>query len=84
KAARGIDAYLKGITFEDEPSLEGLDTKQQREEGYIQKTPPATSPMLAVSERLKGFAEVEGGFNAAEAKKEAQRCLRCYRLMVWE
>jgi len=39
---------------------------------------------LEVDERLKGFAEVEGGFNAAAAMKEAQRCLRCYRLMVWQ
>lgn len=84
RAARGIDAFLRGATFEAEPSLEGIDTKQQRGGGYIQKTPAAKPSKLEVSERLKGFGEVEGGFSTAEAVKEAQRCLRCYRLMVWE
>jgi hypothetical protein len=34
--------------------------------------------------RGKSFAEVEGGLNPSQAIKEAQRCLRCYRLVVWE
>jgi len=27
---------------------------------------------------------VEPGFSQSEAMEEARRCLRCYRLMVWE
>jgi NADPH-dependent glutamate synthase beta subunit-like oxidoreductase len=39
---------------------------------------------LDPKERVKTFAEVEGGFNAKEAAEEAKRCLRCYRVIVWE
>jgi len=84
KAAKSIDAYLQGKTFVDELSFEGIDVGQQRDMGFV---PPAKSgevKFLDVAERLKGFAEVEGGFSADAAMKEAQRCLRCYRLMVWQ
>ncbi|HRS87427.1 MAG TPA: FAD-dependent oxidoreductase [Syntrophales bacterium] len=84
RAARSIDAYLRGTTFPKDLSFEGIDLKEQRDKGFVQKTPAQTPPMLPVADRLKDFAEVEGGFNADEAVKEAGRCLRCYRLMVWE
>ncbi len=32
--------------------------------------------------RIKGFAEVEKGFSAAQARSEAARCLRCYRILL--
>ena len=38
--------------------------------------------VLAPEERITGFEEVEGGFTSVQARREAARCLRCYRLAV--
>jgi NADPH-dependent glutamate synthase beta subunit-like oxidoreductase len=40
--------------------------------------------LLDPKKRVENFEEVEGGFNAAAAMREEQRCLRCYRVVVWE
>ena len=84
KAAKSIDAYLQGKTFIDELSFEGIDTTKQKDMGLVPTNPVNPVKFLDVAERVKGYAEVEGGFSAAEAVKEAGRCLRCYRLVVWE
>ncbi|HOH73286.1 MAG TPA: FAD-dependent oxidoreductase [Syntrophales bacterium] len=84
KAAKSIAAYLQGETFVDELSFEGIDVSQQREMGFIPPAPAGEVGLLDAAERIKSFAEVEGGFDADAAMKEAQRCLRCYRLMVWQ
>lgn len=84
KAAKSIDAYLQGQTFTDELSFESIDTLQQHDMGYVPKAAAQSVNFLDVATRVKGNAEVEGGFSAEEARKEAQRCLRCYRLVVWE
>jgi formate dehydrogenase (NADP+) beta subunit len=84
KAALSIDAYLQGKTFSDEPSFEGIDTLQQRDMGFIPQAAAAAVKFLDAGERVKGYAEVECGFSAEEARNEAKRCLRCYRLVVWE
>ncbi len=84
KAAKSIDAYLQGKTFTDELSFEGIDTMQQRDMGFVPKASASEVKFLDVAQRVKDYAEVEGGFSAEEAIKEAGRCLRCYRLVVWE
>ncbi|HQJ31510.1 MAG TPA: FAD-dependent oxidoreductase [Syntrophales bacterium] len=84
KAAKSIDAYLHGRTFDDEDSFAGIDVSRQRDMGFIPPAPAGKVKCLDVAERIQGFAEVEGGFDAEAARKEAQRCLRCYRLMVWQ
>ena len=84
RAAKGIDAYLQGRPLETEPSLDGVDVSQQRDMGLVPKVAPRAVTFLDLADRTKGYAEVEGGFSADEARKEAQRCLRCYRLCVWE
>lgn len=84
KAARSIDCYLRGKSLSEEISLEGVDTKEQREEGFVAKKAAEKVKTLDIDKRREGFAEVESGYSIDEAIKEAQRCLRCYRLMVWE
>ncbi len=37
---------------------------------------------LEVHQRLQGFSEVEHGSSAAEAVAEAERCLRCFRILM--
>ena len=39
-------------------------------------------PMRSVAERIHDFDEVEMGLSAEEALLEADRCLRCYRIML--
>ncbi|PKN34938.1 MAG: dihydropyrimidine dehydrogenase subunit A [Deltaproteobacteria bacterium HGW-Deltaproteobacteria-19] len=84
KAARSIDAYLAGKAVAPELSLKGLDTKAQRDSGFTAKAGAAKAALLNPKERTAVFAEVEAGLSAAAAMKEAGRCLRCYRLLVWE
>lgn len=82
--ARSIDCYIQGKNFKKDSGFEGIDTGKQRDPGFVSKAAAEKAKFLAVSDRVRNFAEVESGFTAKEAMKEAQRCLRCYRLMVWE
>lgn len=84
KAAQGIDAYLKGTSLKKDISLDGLDTKAQRDKGFIAKENAVKVQLLQPKERKDNFSEVEKGFSVSKAVEEAGRCLRCYRLMVWE
>lgn len=84
KAAQGIDSYLKGTSLKKEISLDGLDTKAQRDKGFIAKENAVKVQLLQPKERKDNFSEVEKGFSVSKAVEEAGRCLRCYRLMVWE
>jgi formate dehydrogenase beta subunit len=38
--------------------------------------------ILEPETRVQDFAEVEKGFSAAQARAEAARCLRCYRIVL--
>jgi len=84
RAARGIDAYLRGETPTAERPFAGIDTRAQRTKGFVIPAEAVQAPCLEATARVAGFDEVEGGFDAARAIREAGRCLRCYRLMVWE
>jgi formate dehydrogenase (NADP+) beta subunit len=78
KAAGSIDRYLGGNGEIDEP-LEDLNNAT----GWLGKTPEFAAlgrvkmPELPLSERRKGFTEVELGFDRDAAIAEAQRCLQC-------
>jgi formate dehydrogenase beta subunit len=48
-------------------------------QGTLRKMRP---PVLPPEERIKNFAEVEGGVKPAVAVKEAARCLRCFRIAL--
>jgi formate dehydrogenase beta subunit len=84
KVARSIDCALQGKAYSDQDPFAGVETGAQREAGLVVKKVASKVSFLDVARRLEDTAEVEGGFTAAEARAEAERCLRCYRLMVWE
>jgi formate dehydrogenase (NADP+) beta subunit len=84
KAARSIDAYIQGKTYDPGVSFKGIEVGKQRVGGYVAERPEEKVTYLDPAVRGKSFAEVEGGYNPSQAIKEAQRCLRCYRLVVWE
>ncbi|MFC2056275.1 FAD-dependent oxidoreductase [Chloroflexota bacterium] len=78
KAASAIDKYLGG-NGEIEETL--VDTEKPspylgREEGFADRNRVST-PLLAVEQRVKDFAQVEFGFDEAGSIGEAERCLQC-------
>jgi len=84
KVARSIDCTLQGKPFADPDPFAGVETGAQRDAGLVVRKAAAKADFLEVARRLEDASEVEGGFSTAEARAEATRCLRCYRLMVWE
>lgn len=77
-AAQSIQRYLR-----DEPLMQDL-TRDQPVETEIkidlkqqEKEKRNDVPKLDLSERIKGFGEVEQAYSEAAAIAEAQRCLRC-------
>lgn len=84
EVAQSIDAYLQGKGVGKAISFDGVDLAKRREEAFTGKAPAGTVKFLDKKGRIGSFAEVEGGFTASEAMKEAQRCLRCYRVVVWQ
>jgi NADPH-dependent glutamate synthase beta subunit-like oxidoreductase len=78
KAAQAIDVYLGGIGNIDEVLAE-IETPTAwlgRTEGFYDKQ-RVEMPVIPISERLKGFNEIELGYVEEMAVKEATRCLRC-------
>ncbi len=84
RAARSIDAHLQGKTIAAQNVYAGIDTTLQRDNGFLPTKRAVRVNPLPESDRLADFREVEPGFSQSEAMEEARRCLRCYRLMVWE
>lgn len=84
RVAESIDAYLDGRRPEVEKlSFEGVDLARQRNRGLVVKAAAVDAGMMDAKERASGFEEAENGFSPAQAMDEAKRCLRCYRLVVW-
>jgi len=84
KVAKSIDCYLQGNSLPQGVSFGGVDLKRQMRRGFTVRVPAQGVDFLDVKKRENSFEEVEGGLAAMEAMSEAQRCLRCYRVVVWE
>jgi formate dehydrogenase (NADP+) beta subunit len=50
--------------------------------GYPGDAPRLDPDIMDPQSRVQCFAEVEKGFSAAQARAEAARCLRCYRILL--
>jgi len=78
QAAISIDKYLGGRGDIDEvlapPEEEVAAFDIEEVEGYKYRLP---IKILPANERIKGFAQVELGFDEEKAIEEAKRCLRC-------
>ncbi|HVT70511.1 MAG TPA: 4Fe-4S dicluster domain-containing protein, partial [Trebonia sp.] len=76
KAARAIDAWLRGTREQDPPRrrLAGYDSLNT---WYYADAPAAVRPELDAARRVTTFDEVTGGLTAATALFEARRCLSC-------
>jgi 2-oxoacid:acceptor oxidoreductase delta subunit (pyruvate/2-ketoisovalerate family) len=76
KAARHIDAWLRGGAYEAAPkhelaAFEGLNT------WYYTDAPRSVQPKLELARRRSTFEEVVGGLDETTALFEARRCLSC-------
>ena len=76
KAARSIDAWLRGVQSNRQPrhelaAFEGLNT------WYYDDAPRSVQPQLESARRASTFDEVVGGLDEGTALYEARRCLSC-------
>ena len=76
KAARHIDAWLRGEEYDRAPKHE-LAAFEQLNTWYYADAPRSVQPQLELARRQSTFDEVVGGLDAGTALYEARRCLSC-------
>jgi NADPH-dependent glutamate synthase beta subunit-like oxidoreductase len=76
KAARNIDAWLRGTAQANPPKHE-IATFDGLNLWYFGDTARRRQPEAAPAERVADFGEVVGGLSEREATYEARRCLSC-------
>jgi NADPH-dependent glutamate synthase beta subunit-like oxidoreductase len=76
KAARHIDAWLRGTRLEPAPK-HAPATFERLNPWYYSDAPATLRPQLALARRTSSFDEVQGGLSADNALFEARRCLSC-------
>ncbi len=76
KAARHIDAWLRGATIEAQPK-HAPATFDRLNPWYYSDAPKTMRPQLDIARRTSSFDEVQGGLTEDNALFEARRCLSC-------
>jgi NADPH-dependent glutamate synthase beta subunit-like oxidoreductase len=76
KAARQIDAWLRGVRIEAAPKHESA-TFDLLNPWYYSDAPKTVRPQLDIARRCSSFDEVQGGLTEDNALFEARRCLSC-------
>ncbi len=76
KAARHIDAYLRGTTYVPAPKHE-IARFENLNTWYYSDAPVTVQPALDAVRRVSNFDEVVGGLDESNALFEARRCLSC-------
>jgi Pyruvate/2-oxoacid:ferredoxin oxidoreductase delta subunit len=76
KAARHIDAWLQGTSYEPAPKHE-LAEFNKINPWYYSDADKTVRPQLDIARRTTSFDEVQGGLNESNALFEARRCLSC-------
>ncbi len=81
RAALAIDKYLAGdtdrIQILDEKTALGEDAVLALEDETTEERPRTKTALEKPEDRVKDFREIERGFTATQAVREASRCLRC-------
>jgi NADPH-dependent glutamate synthase beta subunit-like oxidoreductase len=76
KAARHIDAWLRGSTVPAVPK-HAPATFERINPWYYSDAPKTLRPLLDIARRTSSFDEVQGGLTEDNALFEARRCLSC-------
>jgi 2-oxoacid:acceptor oxidoreductase delta subunit (pyruvate/2-ketoisovalerate family) len=76
KAARAIDAWLRGERLQTPPKHE-VATFERLNTWYYADAPKTVRPSLDIIRRQSTFDEVTGGLDETNALFEARRCLSC-------
>jgi 2-oxoacid:acceptor oxidoreductase delta subunit (pyruvate/2-ketoisovalerate family) len=76
KAARNIDAWLRGSSYGPPPKNELADFDKLNT-WYCGDAPKTMRPTLEMARRVSTFEEVTGGLDETNALYEARRCLSC-------
>ncbi len=76
KAARHIDAWLRGSVYEPSPKHAPADFARLNP-WYYADAPKTVQPALDLLRRQSTFDEVQGGLEEGNAMYEARRCLSC-------
>jgi 2-oxoacid:acceptor oxidoreductase delta subunit (pyruvate/2-ketoisovalerate family) len=76
KAARHIDAWLRGAVHPPRPKHE-LASFERLNTWYYSDAPKTLRPQLDLARRTSSFDEVQGGLTEDNALFEARRCLSC-------
>jgi NADPH-dependent glutamate synthase beta subunit-like oxidoreductase len=76
KAARHIDAWLRGATYAPPPKHEPAGFANLNP-WYYSDAPATVRPVLDLARRTTSFDEVQGGLDEGNALFEARRCLSC-------
>ena len=76
KAARNIDAWLRGNAYVAAPQAE-VATYDKLNTWYYSDAPKTMRPMLDIIRRQSTFEEVQGVLDETNALFEARRCLSC-------
>jgi len=89
RAARSIGALLRGDPVAPSPDerlehamLEAIRTEAQPPAPFAGSSVRLRPLVVPPEVRIQCFDEVEGPVSATEARREAERCLRCYRIAV--
>ena len=76
KAARNIDAWLRGEVYSPSPEPE-ITTADDLNTWYYGEAPKTVRPVLELARRTSTFEEVVQGLDEGNALYEARRCLSC-------
>src|SRR5512141_2443216 len=76
KAARHIDAWLRGGTYAPAPKHE-IASADKLNTWYYGEAPKTLRPILETARRTSTFEEVVQGLDESNALYEARRCLSC-------
>lgn len=76
KAAKNIDAWLKGSVLEGKPDKQPVSINDLNT-WYYTDAPHAVRERLAASRRVSDFSEVVKGLDESIALYEARRCMSC-------
>lgn len=76
KAARNMDAWLKGRVYQ-KPGSNAIVHIEQLQVWFRTFAPGSEQPHLAPRIASTGFDEIVAGLSETEARYEAQRCLSC-------